>query len=85
MLKDFEDHGPTIDDMNDVGNAYDALQKGMEQVTSPIRRSSSENHFPATAAQTLHIINGTTLGSFPPILLWWLVSYYQKCSSIFAS
>ena len=38
LCQEYEDYSPRIDEVNDLGNAYDALQKG-EPIGSPVRRS----------------------------------------------
>ena len=38
MLKEYEEYNPKVDQVNELGNMFDAIQRG-EPVTSPVRRS----------------------------------------------
>ena len=41
LLRSYEDYNAKIDEVNELGNTYDALQRG-EASASPIRRSESK-------------------------------------------
>ena len=39
LLANFEEFEPTMDEITLLGNSYDALQRGVEETSSPVRRS----------------------------------------------
>ncbi len=39
LMTGYEEFSPKIDEVNDLGTAYDALQRGEQLSSSPIRRS----------------------------------------------
>jgi len=68
LLKEVDEFGPRIDELNEVGNAFEAAQKGF-LVTSPIRRSKHKFGFIPTADQ----YTALTLKDFYTNLCWILV------------
>ena len=40
MMQQYRDYAPKMDEVNDLGNAYDALQRG-ERAFSPSKRRKS--------------------------------------------
>ena len=45
MLQEYEDYAPKIDEVNDLGNAYEAMINPNERPMSPIRRLGRKNLF----------------------------------------
>lgn len=43
MIEEYEDQGPRVDEVNDLGNALDAMTSSGERPLSPIRRLGRES------------------------------------------
>ena len=46
MLQEYEDYAPKIDEVNDLGNSYEAMVNPNERPMSPIRRMGRKFTFP---------------------------------------
>ncbi|KAK7099742.1 hypothetical protein V1264_022800 [Littorina saxatilis] len=61
MLQEYEDYAPKVDEVNDLGNSYEAMVNPNERPMSPIRRMGRSRRLPGILSPRL----GTPSPTFP--------------------